>query len=110
MKAEELAGVTEPPEAVAYAFVRPVGSSLYRRLVTRQLSAVRKLVEAGNGLGFPFEWHEGEEIPAIRHRSLARVPPEIFVLAASDFFMIAQGPMRTGGFLDRVRRATRRPG
>lgn len=110
LTAGEFSGVTEPPEAIAYAFVRPVSSALYQRLVTRKQSAVRRLVEAGNGLGFPFEWHDGEEIPAIRHRSLARVPPEIFVLAASDFFMIAQGPMRTGGFLDRVRRATRRPG
>jgi hypothetical protein len=106
----EFTGVTEPPEAVAYAFVRPADSALYGRLVTRKQGAVRKLVEAGKGLGFPFEWHEGEEIPAIRHRTLARVPSEIFVLAASDFFMIAQGPMRAGGFLDRVRRATRRPG
>lgn len=103
-------GAREPPEALAYTFVRPVGSGLYKNLVHRKQSAVRKLVEAGSGLGFPFEWHEGEEIPAIRHRSLARVPHEIFVLAASDFFMIAQGPMRAGGFLDRVRRATRGPG
>jgi hypothetical protein len=110
LQTDAFPGVVEPPEAVAYAFARPTDSDLYERLVARKQSAVRRLVEAGKELGFPFEWHEGNEISAIRHRSLARIPPEIFVLAASDFFMIAQGPMRAGGYLDRVRRATLRPG
>ena len=105
-----LPGVVLPPEAVAYAFVRPVDSTLYRALVTKKDSAVRKLVAAGRTLGFPFQPRFGSEVAAIRHRSLARMPPEIFVLAAADFFMISLGPMRSGGFQERLRRATRNPG
>jgi hypothetical protein len=103
-------GVANPPEALAYAYVRPVDSTLYRSLVMKKDSAVRQLVEAGRTLGFPFQPGFGSEVAAIRHRSLARMPPEIFVLAGSDFFMISLGPMRSGGFQERIRRATRKPG
>ncbi len=101
-----VAGVREPPEAVAYAFVRPVGSDLYEDLVTRPRSPVRRLVADGRSLGYPFEFHPGEEVAAVRHRSFARVPSDLFVLGAADFFMIAQQPLRVGGFMDRVKKAT----
>jgi hypothetical protein len=103
-------GVREPPEAVAYAFVRPVGSDLFRDLVTRPRSPVRRLVADGRGLGYPFEFHPEGEIVAVRHRSFARVPSELFVLGAADFFMIAQQPLRVGGFMERVKQATPRRG
>ncbi len=103
-------GVRAPPEAVAYAFVRPVGSTLYDELVTRPRSPVRRLIADSRFLGYPFEFHPGEEIAAVRHRSFARVPSELFVLGAADFFMIAQQPLRVGGFMDRVKRATPRRG
>ncbi len=110
MRPDTLSGIREPPEAVAYAFVRPVGSALYEGLVTRRGSPTRKLVEATKDMGYPFEFRHGQEVVALRHRSLARVPPELFVLAASDFFMNAQQPLRGGGFVESVKRATSRPG
>ncbi len=106
LKPGAVPGVTHPPEAFAYAFVRPVGSELYEELVTRPRSPVRRLVASSQSLGYPFEFHSDGEIVAVRHRSFARHPPELFVLGAADFFMIAQQPLRAGGFMDRVKRAT----
>ncbi len=105
-----LPGIEEPPEALAYLFVEPAGSALHRELVTRRGSPVRALVARGKSMGFPFEFHPAAEIVAVRHRSLARLPPELFVLVGSDFFMISQGPLRVGGFLEKVVKATTRPG
>jgi len=110
LREDALPGIREPPEAVAYAFVEPVGGALYRDLVLQAKSPVRRLVSAGKDLGFPFEFHPGRAAVAVRHRSLARVPPEIFVLTASDFFLISQGAMRASRFLEFLRRATTRPG
>jgi hypothetical protein len=110
LRKDAFPGIEEPPEAVAYAFVEPVGSSLYEELVNRRGSPVRRLVDQGKSMGYPFEFHGGETAAAIRHRSLARLPPELFVLAGSDFFMISQGPMRAGGFIEQVAKATTRPG
>lgn len=103
-------GVRSPPEAVTYAFVQPTQSSLYEELVTRPGSAVRRLTASGRSLGYPFELHLGAAIAAVRHRSFARLPPELFVVGAADFFMIAQAPLRVGGFVERVRKATERAG
>lgn len=103
-------GCLAPPEAVTYAFVRPTGSALYEELVTRPGSPVRRLVAGSRSLGNPFRLRPGEEVAAIRHRSFARVPPELFPFSAADFFMIAQRPLRVGGFVERVRNATTRPG
>ncbi len=100
----------EPPEAVAYAFVIPIDSSLHEELVLRPNSPVRRLVRAGRTEGLPFEFHPESEAAAIRHRSLRRAPPEIFVLAASDFFMLSFRPMRAAKFQERVQKATTRPG
>ncbi|HEY7589159.1 MAG TPA: hypothetical protein VIB49_10505 [Thermoplasmata archaeon] len=105
-----LPGVTEPPEVVAYAFVGPVGSALHRDLVARRGSAVRRLVAASGDMGFPYDFHAEGDVAAIRHRSLARLPPELFVLVASDFYMNASEPMRASGFLEAVRKATSRAG
>jgi len=110
LRAEALPGVRDPPEAVAFAYVRPVGSRLYQELVTRPRSPARRLVADGRNLGYPFEFHPGAEAVAVRHRSFARVPSDLFVLGAADFFMISQGPLRVGGFMDRVTRATDRKG
>ncbi len=103
-------GIQAPPEAVTYAFARPTDSDLYRELVTRADSAIRRLARSGRSLGYPFELHVDREISAVRHRSFARVPPELFVLGAADFFMLAQRPLRIGGYVRRVREATTRPG
>lgn len=100
----------DPPEVVAYAFVAPVGSSLHDELVLRPNSPVRRLVRAGRAAGLPFEFHGESEAVAIRHRSLRRAPPEIFVLAASDFFMLSFRPILAAKFQQRVQGATTRPG
>jgi len=104
-----LPGIREPPEVVAYAFVEPSDSALYRTLTVRSDSAVGRLVRAGRRMGFPFESRPGHPITAIRHRSMRRVPKEIFVLVASDFLMLSYQPLRAAGFLERVTKATRRP-
>ena len=103
-------GIRAPPEAMIVASVRPVGSALYQELVTRPGSATRRLAASGRSMGYPFDLHLGEEAAAVRHRSFARHPPELFVIAAADFFMIAQRPLRVGGFVERVRKATTKPG
>lgn len=100
----------DPPEAVAYAFVRPVGSSLHEALVRRRDSPVRRLVRAGAKEGLPFDFRPNEEIAALRHRPLRIVPPELFPLAASDFFMLTYRPLRASGFIEGVVAATSRPG
>lgn len=101
-----LPGIEEPPEAVAYVFVRPLGSVLYQDLVTRPRSPVRRLVADGRDLARPFEFHLNEEVVAVRHRSFARVPRDLFALGAADFFMIGQRPLLTGGFIRRLTKAT----
>lgn len=100
----------EPPEIVAYAFVRPRGSALHGRLVRRPRSPVRRLVGAAAADGLPFRFDPREEAAAIRHRSLRAIPPELFPLVASDFFMLTYRPVRASGFIERVRDATTRPG
>lgn len=110
LKEDFLPGIVEPPEVVAYAFVEPAGSALHKDLVARRGSPVRVLIKRSKSLGFPFEFHPEGDVVAIRHRSLARLPPELFVLVGSDFFMISQGPMREGGFLEKVVKATTGPG
>lgn len=109
LRADALPGIRDPPEAVAFAFVEPVGSALHRELVLRPRSPVRRLVRQGEALGYPFELHLDHPAAAIRHRPLGRLPPELFVLAASDFFMLSQNPIRGGGFLREVVKATAKP-
>jgi hypothetical protein len=103
-------GVHEPPEVVACAFARPASSALHARLTGRADAAGRQLVASARRMGFPFEFFPEEERFAVRHRSMARVPSEIFVLVASDFFMLSYAPLRASRFLERVKRATRRTG
>jgi len=103
-------GVREPPEVVAHAFVRPVGSALHERLTCRSDAAARRLVDSGRDMGFPFEFFPDQEAVVVRHRSMARVPREVFVLVASDFLMLSYAPLRASRFLERVTRATSRPG
>ena len=101
-----LPGVQNPPEVVAYAFVEPTQSALHRTLVSRKESPVRRLVRSSQRMGFPFEFHADASAAAVRHRSLRAVPREIFVLVASDFFMLCYHPLRAAGYLERVTKAT----
>jgi hypothetical protein len=110
LERDAVPGVQEPPEAVAYVLVRPVGSALYKELVARRGSPVLKLVARTRSLGFPFQFHPDAEAVAVRHRPMGWIPAELFALTGSDFFIIAQDPLRAGGFIDQMRRATTRPG
>ncbi len=110
LRTGDLPGIEAPPEAVSYVFVRPLRSALYDDLVARPRSPVRRLVADSAPLGFPFELHPGDEAVAVRHRSFARIPRELFVLEAADFFMVSQQPLVTGGFVRRVTAATQRRG
>jgi len=103
-------GIREPPEVVACAFVEPRESTLHEALVTRKASAVRRLAATSRGMGFPFELDPDAAVAAVRHRSVRRVPKEIFVFVASDFLMLCYQPIRASGFLERVTRATTGPG
>jgi hypothetical protein len=104
-----LPGIRRPPEAVAYAFARPAASKIHTRLTAKSDAAGRRLIASSRKMGFPFEFFPDEEAFAVRHRSLARVPREIFVLVASDFFMLSYAPIRASRFLESVKRATERP-
>ena len=97
----------DPPEAVAFIFVRPVGSALHREVVGRPRSAVRRLVKEGESLDPPYAFDPRSEIVAVRHRSLGRVPPELFPLIASDFFLLSYRPFWSSGFLERIRKPRR---
>jgi len=110
LRDDVLPGLGEPPEVVAYAFVEPEESVLYRTLVSRKDGAVRRLVASSRKMGFPFRFHPEGSVAAVRHRSMRRVPREIFVLVASDFLMLCYQPLRAAGFLDRVTKATTGPG
>jgi hypothetical protein len=103
-------GVREPPEAVAYAFARPARSKTHGTLTARSDAAGRRLIASSRRMGFPFEFFPDEEAFAVRHRSMARVPQELFVLVASDFFMLSYAPLRASRFLESVKRATGRQG
>ena len=110
LRDDAVAGVERPPEVVAFAFVEPEGCALHRKLVRGQASAVRRLVTASRRMGFPFEFQSDGPVVAVRHRSLRGVPQEIFVLVASDFLMLSYNPLRGAKFLERVTKATTRPG
>jgi len=110
LRDEVYPGVSDPPEVLAYAFVEPRGSTLYDVLVTRKGSAFRRLAALSRRMGFPFELNPDAGVAAVRHRSVRRVPKEIFVLVASDFLMLCYQPIRASGFLERVTKATTGPG
>ena len=110
LRDDVLPEVVDPPEIVAYAFVRPPAGALHEALVHRSNSPVRRLVASSRKMGFPFEFRPDGETVAVRHRSMRTVPREIFVLVASDFLMLSYQPLRSSGFLERLRKATTRPG
>ncbi len=110
LRPDALPGIREPPEAAAYVFVRPPESALHRDLVARPRSPVRRLVADGRTLAYPFEFHPEGEVVAVRHRPVGRLPKELFVLGAADFFMVTQGLFQTQGFVRRVTAATERRG
>ncbi len=110
LRSDVLPGIREPPEAVVHVFVRPIESDLHARLVDRPRGVVRRLVQESLGLVCPFELYADLEAVAVRHRTVGRLPPELFVLSAADFFMDGQRPVQASGLLRRIAAMTRRPG
>lgn len=110
LRPDAIPGVEEAPEAVSYAFVRPEASGLYRDLVSKPRSPIRRLVAQSRSLDRPFEFHDVGEVVAVRHRPLARIPRDLFAFSAADFFMISQQSIVVGGFARRVAAATERRG
>lgn len=108
MRLGRLPFITDPPEAVAYVFVEPEGSRLHRELVTKANSPVRRLIRESQDLDVPYASSVAGAIVAVRHRSMRAVPPELFPLVASDFFLLSYRPFWSSGFLERVRRPRRR--
>lgn len=75
------------PEAVVFAFVRPVAHPLYRRLVVRKNSFFRDVVRKSVYEQVRFDLFPNRSEALVRHRSMRGRPDEILVLSASDFFM-----------------------
>ena len=98
----------DPPEAVTYVFVKPVASALHREVVSRPRSLVRRLVRESERVALPFAFDPASEICAIRTRSMRAVPPELFALVASDFFLHSYRSLWSSGFLGPVRGPRRR--
>jgi len=75
------------PEAVVYAFVRPTGHPLARRLVRRKGSLFERVARRSRYESVPFELFRDREEALVRHRSMRGRPDEILTLSACDFFM-----------------------
>jgi len=77
----------EVPEAVVFAFVRPLDHPLHRRLVARRGSLFEKVARRSRYESVPFELFRDREEALVRHRSMRGRPDEILTLSACDFFM-----------------------
>jgi hypothetical protein len=80
----------QPPECVVFAFVEPVGSALYRRLVTQEGSLLRKTAAYIGWLTHRpprFALFENRDTVLIRHFSMREWPPEKYRHFSGNFFI-----------------------
>jgi hypothetical protein len=80
----------EPPECAVFAFARPVGSRLHRRLVCEPKSPFRRsfeLLTKYTNRRPRFEFHETEWSALIRHQPLAAYPRQEWEKYARNFYM-----------------------
>ena len=91
-----------PPEAVVFAFVRPVDHSLYRRLIVRKNSFFREVARKSAYEQVRFDLFPDREEALVRHRSMHGRPAEILVLSACDFFMTSFRAFWASDFTGRV--------
>jgi len=94
----------EPPEAVVFAFVNPVGSRLHRRLVARTGSLFERVGREARRRKVDFEFRRDRFAALLRHRSVHGMPPEILALTAQDFFTISFRGLWAANFFDRIKK------
>jgi hypothetical protein len=79
-----------PPECIVFACIEPVGSALYRRLVTEEGSLLRRTVEYIGWLTHRpprFALFENRAAVLIRHFSMREWPPEKHQHYSGNFFV-----------------------
>lgn len=91
-----------PPEAVVFAFVRPVDHPLYRRLVVRKNSFFREVARKSASEQVRFDFYPDREEALVRHRSMRGRPDEILALSACDFLMASFRAFWASDFTGRV--------
>jgi hypothetical protein len=79
-----------PPECIVFAFIEPVGSATYRRLVTKEGSLLRRTVEYIGWLTHRpprFALFENRDAVLVRHFSMRDWPPEKYQHYSRNFFI-----------------------
>jgi|SRR5206468_6216024 len=92
------------PEAIVFAFVRPRGHALHRRLIGRNGSLFHTVARRSRYEGVPFELFREREDALLRHRSMAGRPDEILALSACDFFMTSLRAFWASDFLQELQK------
>jgi hypothetical protein len=80
----------QPPESIVFAFIEPVSSASYRRLVTEEGSLLRRTAEYIGWLTHRpprFALFEGRDAVLIRHFSMQGWPPEKHQHFSGNFFI-----------------------
>jgi hypothetical protein len=80
----------QPPECLVFAFVEPVGSATYRRLVSAEGSLLRRTAEYIGWLTHRpprFALFENRDTVLTRHFSMREWPPEKYQHYAGNFFI-----------------------
>lgn len=90
------------PEAIVFAFVRPAGHPLHRRLVVRKNSFFEGVARKSASEQVRFDLYRDREDALVRHRSMEGRPDEILVLSACDFFMTSFRAFWASNFMDRM--------
>jgi len=94
----------EPPEAVVFAFVDPVGSRLHQRLVARNGSLFERVARGARRREVAFEFRRDRLAALVRHRSVRGMPPEILALTAQDFFTTSFRGLWAADFFGLIRK------
>ncbi len=106
LRAESFAFLTpEPPECLVFAFVRPVGSSVHRRLVNRPESLLRKTTEYIRWLThrLPRFAFYANELPAlVRHYSMRDWPRAKYEHFSRNFFIETLAWLVRSGLIRRL--------
>ncbi len=80
----------QPPECVVFAFIEPVSSASYRRLVTAEASLLRQTAEYIGWLTHRpprFALFENRSVVLIRHFSMREWPPQKYQHYSGNFFV-----------------------
>ena len=92
------------PEAVVFAFVRPLGHPLHRRLVAAKGSLFEKVARQSRYEAVPFDLYRDRAEALVRHRSMRGRPDEILVLTACDFLMTSMRAYWASDFFEEIRK------